>query len=235
MTPLHPEPPLPPFDALTIDVGGVFVVPRHDRLAAALERAGITADRGRFWDAHYLAMHAVDEDRSPAETFDAYVPAFCHHVGLAGSELEVAVEALEPLFGPSGLWTEPIPESIDGLRALAEASIPMAIVSNADGTVERILTEAEVCQVGEGPCVPVVAIVDSGAVGIAKPDPGIFLPALEALGTEPGRTVHVGDSVHYDVRGASAAGMGAVHFDPRRLCRSVDHHHIVALTDLLPS
>ena len=89
------------------------------------------------------------------------------------------------------------------------------------------------CQVGDGPHVPVAAIVDSGALGVAKPDPAIFAPALDALGTDPSRTLHVGDSVHYDVRGAEAAGMAAVHFDPRRLCRSADHAHIAALTDLL--
>ena len=228
-------PGVPSFDGLTLDVGGVLLVPRHDRLSEALGRAGIAADRARFWDAHYLAMHAVDADQSPAETFEAYVPAFCHHAGMDGTERERAVAALEPLFGPSGLWSEPIEESIDGFRALHRAGVPMAIVSNADGTVDRVLAEAGVCQVGAGPGTPVVAIVDSGGVGIAKPDPRIFEPALRALGTDPARTVHVGDSVHYDVRGAQAAGMGAVHFDPRGLCRATDHPHVAALTDLVPA
>lgn len=224
---------VPEFDALTLDVGGVFVVPRHDRLAAALETAGVTVDRSAFWDAHYLAMHAVDADRSPAETFDTYVSAFCHHVGLRDEAFDTGVATLDPLFGPSGLWSEPIPESIRGIRALHEADIPMAIVSNADGTVDAILAAAGVCQLGEGPSVPVVALVDSGQAGVAKPDPRIFEPALAALGTEPSRTLHVGDSVHYDVRGAQAAGMAAVHFDPRGLCDLTDHPHIAALTDLL--
>ena len=229
-----PDAGFPRFDAVTLDVGGVFVVPRHDRLGAALRGAGLTFDAGAFWDAHYLAMHAVDVDQSPPETFEAYVPAFCHHVGLRGADHRSAVAALEPLFGPSGLWSEPVPESLDGMRALHRAGIPMAIVSNADGTVERILAEAGVCQVGDGPSIPVVTIVDSGALGIAKPDPGTFRPALDALGTDPARTLHVGDSVHYDVHGAWAAGMPAAHFDPRRLCRSGEHPHIASLTDLLP-
>jgi putative hydrolase of the HAD superfamily len=225
--------PVPDFDALTLDVGGVFVVPHHDRLEAALVAAGLPVGRDRFWDAHYLAMHAVDAARSPAETFSTYVPAFCAHVGLDGPDLEVAVAALEPLFGPSGLWVEPIRESVAGIRALHDAGIPMAVVSNADGTAHEILEQAGICQLGEGPHVPVVALVDSGALGVAKPDPAVFAPAIEALGTDPARTLHVGDSVHYDVLGARAAGMAAVHFDPRRLCRIDDHAHIAALTDLL--
>lgn len=224
---------LPDFDALTLDVGGVFVVPRHRVLLEVLEEAGVEAQAERFWDGHYLAMHAVDAARSPAETFGDYVPAFCHHIGLRGAAFEDAVRALSPLFGPSGLWSEPIAESVAAIRELHQAGIPMAIVSNADGTVARILAEAGVCQVGTGPLVPVVTVVDSGAEGVAKPDPAIFRPALAALGRDPARTLHVGDSVHYDVRGAEAAGMRAVHFDPRRLCQLDDHPHITSLLDLL--
>lgn len=225
---------VPEFDALTLDVGGVFVVPRHEQLEAAFRAAGLAVDPTRFWDGHYLAMHAVDAAQSAPETFATYVPAFCHHVGLRGVDFDRGVASLEPLFGPSGLWSEPLTESVCGIRALHDAGIPMAIVSNADGTVDQILERAGICQIGAGAHVPVAAIVDSGALGVAKPDPATFAPALEALGTEPARTLHVGDSVHYDVAGARAAGMAAVHFDPRRLCRADDHGHITALTDLLP-
>lgn len=225
---------LPGFDALTLDVGGVFVVPDHQRLAEALGAAGIPCDPRTFWDAHHLAMHAVDAAQSPAETFDTYVPAFAHHLGHRDEAAAEAVAALSPLFGPSGLWTQSVPGSAEALVALHEAGIPMAVVSNADGTVADLLAAAGVCQAGPGPLVPVAAIVDSGAVGVAKPDPAIFAPALEALGTDPARTLHVGDSVHYDVRGAQAAGMPAVHFDPGGLCPLTDHPHIASLLDLLP-
>ncbi len=68
---------------------------------------------------------------------------------------------------------------------------------------------------------------------MAKPDPAVFAPALEALGTEPGRTLHVGDSVHYDVLGAQAAGLQALHFDPRGLCTDESHGHLARLVELL--
>jgi putative hydrolase of the HAD superfamily len=224
---------LPAFDALTLDVGGVFVVPDHDRLSAALDAAGIASDRGSFWDAHHLAMHAVDAEQAPAETFGTYVAAFAHSLGHRDGGAERVAACLAPLFGPSGLWTEPVPGSAEALRALHDAGVPMAVVSNADGSVAALLGAAGLCQVGAGPLVPVAAIVDSGAVGVAKPDPTIFAPALEALGTDPARTLHVGDSIHYDIRGAQAAGMPAVHFDPGRLCPLTDHPHITSLVDLL--
>lgn len=220
-------------DAVTLDVGGVFTVPSHEQLAAAFGEAGLDVDVDAFWDGHYRAMHAVDIARSAAETFGEYVPAFCHHVGLVDGSHVAGVEAIGPLFGPSGLWVEPITDSVAAIGELHAAGIPLAVVSNADGTVDQILSDAGVCQVGPGPLTPVAIIVDSGAVGVAKPDPAIFTPALDALGSEAARTLHVGDSVHYDVGGARAAGLQAVHFDPRGLCERDDHDHIASLRDLL--
>ncbi len=40
-----------------------------------------------------------------------------------------------------------------------------------------------------------------------KPDPRIFREALRVLGLAPGEVLHVGDSLHADVRGAAAVGM----------------------------
>jgi putative hydrolase of the HAD superfamily len=54
------------------------------------------------------------------------------------------------------------------------------------------------------------ATVYSSEVGVAKPHPAIFRSALEKLGVEPGRAVHVGDRLATDVAGAQAAGMLAV-------------------------
>jgi putative hydrolase of the HAD superfamily len=221
------------FDALCLDVGGVFVVPDHGDLADALAAAGVPVDRERFWDAHYHGMHGSDVRQAPPETFGAYVPGFCRNLGLSDADAERAVAALTPLFGPSRLWRQPIPSAVSDLRALRDAGVRLAIVSNADGTCEELLRLAEVCQVGEGPFVPVEAIVDSGALGIAKPDPRIFHVALAVLGTAAERTVHVGDSVYYDVDGARAAGLHAVHFDPFRLCGADDHEHIGALAETI--
>lgn len=221
------------FDALTLDVGGVFTVPSHARLTEALTAAGVPHDPSAFWDGHYLAMHAVDEARSPAETFGEYVPAFCHHIGLRGADFDRGVEALGRIFGPSALWCQPIAESVAALSRLHDAGLPMAVVSNADGTVADVLRRAGVCQVGDGPGTPVSIVVDSGELGIAKPDPGIFAPALAALGVAPDRAVHIGDSVHYDIAGAESAGLTGVHFDPRGLCRSQDHPHLRSLLELL--
>ena len=73
----------------------------------------------------------------------------------------------------------------------------------------------------------------SAVFGVAKPDPSIFQHAVAALGVTPERTLYVGDSLRFDVRGATAAGLRPVHFDPYRLCPAPDGHpHITALVQL---
>jgi putative hydrolase of the HAD superfamily len=61
------------------------------------------------------------------------------------------------------------------------------------------------------------ALVVSEDVGVAKPDPRIFLIALERLGCEPGEALMVGDSWSADVLGARAAGLRGIWFNPHGL------------------
>jgi putative hydrolase of the HAD superfamily len=51
------------------------------------------------------------------------------------------------------------------------------------------------------------AVVDSERVGILKPDPRIFMMALDGLGVKPTDAVFVGDSAARDMAGARALGM----------------------------
>ena len=51
------------------------------------------------------------------------------------------------------------------------------------------------------------SIVISEEVGIAKPDPRIFAPALEKIGVEAADVLYVGDSVTSDMAAARNAGM----------------------------
>jgi HAD superfamily hydrolase (TIGR01549 family) len=54
----------------------------------------------------------------------------------------------------------------------------------------------------------------SEEVGVAKPDPAIFLLALERLGVSSAEALFVGDSPEYDLRGAAAAGMPFIWMNP---------------------
>ena len=54
------------------------------------------------------------------------------------------------------------------------------------------------------------AVVVSGDVGVKKPDPAIFTPALEQTGLVADEALFVGDSPEDDVAGARAAGLRPV-------------------------
>ncbi len=55
--------------------------------------------------------------------------------------------------------------------------------------------------------------VASGAIGISKPDPGIFREALRLAGVSPEEAVHVGDSLEADVMGAQSVGINPILVD----------------------
>lgn len=54
------------------------------------------------------------------------------------------------------------------------------------------------------------AIVFSSEVGKRKPSPELYRAALDAIGTQPDRTLFVGDRVREDYEGPAAMGMRAV-------------------------
>src|SRR5262249_1397802 len=60
-------------------------------------------------------------------------------------------------------------------------------------------------------------VIDSGLVGVEKPDPRIFRLGLDAAKVNAHEAVYVGDLYSVDVLGARAAGIEGVLLDPRGL------------------
>ncbi|HWW52987.1 MAG TPA: HAD family hydrolase [Acidimicrobiales bacterium] len=223
--------------AMLLDVGGVLLLPHLDPVRAAMAAASIDFDETKVPSAHYFGVHALDEsDRSEWEP-EVYLHAYVAALGVTGFRISAAVEALLLVWADPtvGLWRHRVTDSIDSLALLAGADVPLAIVSNSDGTVERELRALRICQTGAGDGVQVACITDSAVVGVSKPDPAVFAPALRALRIDPGEGVYVGDTERYDVRGATLAGLEPVHFDPLGLCRHPrGHRHVASLRELVP-
>lgn len=234
-------------EAVFLDVGGVFHLPTEERMREALHSAGFDLPPNVLARAHYAGMTGHDRrgvDRAQAapntadrgdvppesvgeyvEVMEPYVAEFVRELGVPDEQVGAAEAVLLEALTTPGAWAGHLRESVEQLPALAATGARIAIVSNADGTVEARLREEGICQVGPGPGVPVDAVIDSTAVGIRKPDPGIWEPALAATGARAEASIHVGDSLVTDVGGARAAGIRPIHFDPFRLCALADHEH----------
>ena len=224
-----------PIEALLLDLGGVFLIPDGSLVAESLADAGVSIGPADFEQAHYAGIGAVDQELSDGESTLRYLGGYLRALGIQPEGRPQAMKALATLWEtPSvNLWRQTIPDSIIGLRRLAEHGVPLGFVSNSDGTAEEQLRRHRIGQVGPGEGVEVAVITDSAVVGLAKPDPRVFNSAVIALGLSPERIAYVGDSVRYDVLGSQAAGMVPVHFDPHRTCRSGHkHRHIEAIVDL---
>lgn len=212
-------------DAIVFDMGGVFVIPAPSAVADIVTRAGVPLefDDAAARRAHYSGIAAITAtterqrgDESNPSVWAAYDRAFFGTVGLTGSALQTAMDARQErrTGGDSTeIWTHTMPENVAAFAEIA-TTWPVAVVTNNNGTAIQQCLDLELCQIGPGPLPAVAAIVDSGVLGISKPDPRIFAPAIDALGTDPTRTLYVGDTVHADVRGATAAEMPVVQIDP---------------------
>ncbi|HEX2576499.1 MAG TPA: HAD family hydrolase [Aquihabitans sp.] len=223
------------FDVVFLDAGGVLVQPDPAKISARFAGAGVEVDPSLLFEAHYRGVQAIDRAQAEPEVFVDYHLAYAAHLGLepGSPDADAVVAALTDLWAASGLWTEPLPWAADGLRALAATGATLAVVSNADGTVADLLAGAGLLQVGPGPGVEVAAVIDSGAVGVAKPDPAIFALALDAVGVDATRAIHVGDAYQYDVRGARAAGVHPVLVDPLGIRDDVDCERVRDLAEVV--
>jgi putative hydrolase of the HAD superfamily len=103
----------------------------------------------------------------------------------------------------------PFEDVLPALAALCSAhpDVALGVVTNGEGEPQR----AKLAAVGVADRFPLV--VASGEVGVAKPDPAIFLLACERLGVEPAATVHVGDRLDLDAQAATSAGLLGVWLD----------------------
>jgi putative hydrolase of the HAD superfamily len=102
-------------------------------------------------------------------------------------------------------WDQILPGTRDALDRIGQ-NFRIAVISNADGKIERVLSRCGVAGCFE-------SITDSGIVGVEKPRPEIFEAALNAMKARPDESLYVGDVYSVDYIGARNAGMQAVLFD----------------------
>jgi HAD superfamily hydrolase (TIGR01509 family) len=200
--------------AVFFDAGGTLVHADYARVAGALQRTvGRAPSPEALGRAEYAGRAAVeaamaanpamaDGDRWQLHFFGALTS-----LGFTRTELARAAPEIRAEHERANLWTVVQPGAADGLASLKALGLVVACISNSNGTVEALLA-----QVGLAGSLDFV--VDSGVVGIEKPDPAIFRLALERAGVEASEAMHVGDLYAVDVIGARNAGLEPVLLDP---------------------
>jgi FMN phosphatase YigB (HAD superfamily) len=219
-----------------LDVGGVFLVPTHDRILGAFARSGFTPAVEVLDRAHYAGAVAfpftADETIDWATRWRAYLDGYMTECGTPDGMRDEVHLHLDSEFADAALWLRELPGSRAGLRELADTGVRLGIISNADGLIGGRLAEAEILQVGPGPGVDVECVIDSGAVGVMKPDPRIFHLALDAMGINASDAWYVGDMPGIDVIGARAAGMHPGLMDPFDFHLDADYDRVGSLSEV---
>jgi HAD superfamily hydrolase (TIGR01509 family) len=200
--------------AVFLDAGNTLVGLDYDTIARRIGAEGHAVDVPAVRSAEARARVRLDphlaarQSTETADVFTRYVRYVLEELGLGwdgGSEH--LVQDLRVVNPPFGLWSQCLPEAPGALETLHRLGLRLAVVSNSNGTVARLLEGLDLARWLD-------AVVDSGVVGFEKPDPRIFHHAAAMLGVEPGEAVHVGDLYSVDVVGARAAGARAILLDP---------------------
>ncbi len=223
-------------DAVLLDAGGVFVIPDSERILGAFERAECSVRPEVLTGAHYRAATRfgvlVDVDANWNEAWFDYLATYIEECGVPTELRKEAHRHIDSEFADAGLWVEPVPGSRQGLQDLVDTGVRVGIISNADGMMGHRLAQLELCQVGPGAGVPVECVVDSGDVGVMKPDPRIFQAAIDLLGLTADRVWYLGDMAAIDVVGARRAGIRPFVIDPLDLHRDAGYDRVPSLTAL---
>ncbi|GHF97856.1 hypothetical protein GCM10017783_07140 [Deinococcus piscis] len=168
----------------------------HDRTATL--RHWLPGHLRRFGlPPEYAARFAELDDfgyRSKREVFPQLVQEF---------GLECDSQVLFDDFGGHVQQAAPMPHAANVLRELRKNGVALGLVTNGWPQPQRAVLAA--CGLADF----FDAVVVSGEVGLAKPDPRSYHLALDALGIAPAAAWFVGDSPRNDIWGPQQVGMRA--------------------------
>lgn len=218
------------------DAGNTLLHLDFPRIGRIARRLGISASAPTLARAELRARRLIDTPQVVSKTDDRvrwlrYFRAILEGTRMTEDSFQPLYRALEAEHARENLWSRRAPDAIATLGALTRRGYRLGVVSNADGRIEGLLERAGLRGFFG-------VVVDSKIVGVEKPDPRIFRPALEALGALPRETAYVGDLFHVDVAGAERGGIFPILLDPtgsppRRACSTI--RRLRDLLDLFPA
>ena len=212
-------------DLLSLDAGNVVIFLDHARVAAvvrdasggaiALDPSALVVAEGEAKRALTRPDDLVDvaweiaEEAPGARPWGLLVATMLARAGVARDRLAALVSALWREHRRFNLWSLVPAGLADAVARVRAAGVKVVIVSNSEGTLASLFEQVGVLAAFD-------AVIDSGVVGVEKPDPRIFESALAPYAVSPSRAIHLGDTYATDVLGARAAGMRVALVDVHR-------------------
>jgi HAD superfamily hydrolase (TIGR01549 family) len=194
--------------AVTFDFGQTLAELDYGFLQRRLGERGVAFDPtgGRAAAPAAWRLYGTKKDAGHALAWRAMIEHILAGGGLeAGAALELGAWLWDEQ-PRQNLWRMPIPGMIELVRELRQQAVPVGIISNSEGHLAELVEELDWSSDFD-------VIVDSGRVGIDKPDPRIFRHAASSLSVPVEALLHVGDSWEADVQGALGVSASAVWFD----------------------
>ena len=100
----------------------------------------------------------------------------------------------------------PFDDAVPALKSLKKKGLKLGVISNLNRDMRPMVKKMGLSEYLD-------FCVTSKEVGAEKPDPSVFLTALQKAGVEPKEAVHVGDQIFSDVEGARRVGIRPVLID----------------------
>lgn len=116
-------------------------------------------------------------------------------------------------------------QTLETLAELKKRGYMLALLSNWDERLRSIVKGLELANYFEH-------VFISSEVGFEKPDPRIFQNAEKSMQVSADQILHVGDSIHHDVKGAEAVGWKVIHLTHKPEAQR-EKNQIHKLSDLL--
>lgn len=191
------------WDGIFLDLYGTLTAGDRAAVGAVCSRVvsdlGLSLSADRFaveWGERFFKL--VDESNHDRfrTLFDCETASLRETVAAHGRTID-PVPYVSPL---EAYWSNP-PMHPEVREALATVPVPVCIVSNADHAHALAALERSGLQFEH--------VITSEQARCYKPDAAIFRYALRQTGWRPERVMHVGDSLHSDIRGARNAGLVA--------------------------
>ncbi|MBI4302787.1 MAG: HAD-IA family hydrolase [Chloroflexi bacterium] len=160
-----------------------------------LTRSILVADR-EWFDENAVSPIRKRSQEEQARIYARYQKTLLTEAGIAPPETDTFTRIMKRVRELSrALEFALFDDVLPALKTLKERNLTLGLLSNMDRDV------APLCQkLGLEPYLSFA--VTSGEVGADKPEPPIFLAALERAGVEATQAIHVGDQYKIDVDGA---------------------------------